>query len=164
MYNLVQKFSKYTFSFNIRFDKNCPIRITNSKLKFIANQKAKNLNFICIIFQVIFDSGKATLIIPEAFPKDAGVYKASARNSAGEAASSCTVTVKGRLPTETSDSELASDFEPIKPAIQLQLKDVSILEGRPVRLDCVIIGQPEPEVNIQYHQFNNDLFYIPTKP
>nr|CAD7442105.1 unnamed protein product [Timema bartmani] len=93
---------------------------------------------------------KATLTITEAFPKDAGVYVVSAKNIAGEATSSCNVSVKGRLPTETSDSELASDMEPIKPAIQLPLKDICVFEGKKVRLDCVIIGQPEPEV-IWYH-------------
>lgn len=41
-------------------------------------------------------------------------------------------------------------MEPIKPTIQLPLKDVSIFEGKKVRLDCVIVGQPEPEV-IWYH-------------
>ena len=74
----------------------------------------------------------------------------TAKNLAGEAYSSCNVVVKGRLPNETSDSELASDMEPIKPSVQLPLKDVSIFEGKPVRLDCVIVGQPEPEV-IWYH-------------
>ena len=56
--------------------------------------------------------------------------------------------VKGRLPTETSDSELASDMEPCKPVIQVPLKDFSVFEGMKARLDCVIVGQPEPEVNI----------------
>lgn len=76
----------------------------------------------------------------------------TAKNLAGEAYSSCNVNVKGRLPNETSDSEMASDMdvEPIKPSVQLALKDVSIFEGKPVRLDCVIVGQPEPEV-IWYH-------------
>lgn len=54
------------------------------------------------------------------------------------------------MPTETSDSELASDMEPIKPSIQVPLADVTVLESNRVRLDCVIVGQPEPEV-IWYH-------------
>lgn len=41
-------------------------------------------------------------------------------------------------------------MEPIKPKIQTPLKDVSVFEGSRVRLDCVIVGQPEPEV-IWYH-------------
>ena len=95
-----------------------------------------------------YDGNKATLVVNEAFPKDAGVYIVSAKNIAGEATSSCNVSVKGRLPTETSDSELASDMEPIKPSIQLPLKDIAVFEGKRVRLDCIIVGQPEPEVII----------------
>ncbi|CAG9824336.1 unnamed protein product [Phaedon cochleariae] len=96
------------------------------------------------------ENNKATLIIYEAFPKDAGTYSVSAKNIAGEATSSCSVSVKGRLPTETSDSEMASDMEPIKPSIQLPLSNTSVQEGNRIRLDCVIVGQPEPEV-IWYH-------------
>ncbi|KAL3275186.1 hypothetical protein HHI36_019955 [Cryptolaemus montrouzieri] len=96
------------------------------------------------------EGDRATLVIFEAFPKDAGTYKVTATNLAGEASSTCSVSVKGRLPTETSDSEIASDMEPVKPSIQLPLVDLTINEGSRVRLDCVIIGQPEPEV-IWYH-------------
>lgn len=99
---------------------------------------------------MLYDNERATLVIPEAFPKDAGVYIVTAKNLAGEAYSSCNVSVKGRLPNETSDSELASDMEPVKPSVQLPLKNLSVFEGKPVRLDCVIVAQPEPEV-IWYH-------------
>ncbi|KFB35632.1 AGAP007562-PA-like protein [Anopheles sinensis] len=95
-------------------------------------------------------NGRAQLVIDEAFLKDAGVYTLTAKNIAGEKCCSCNVVVKGRLPNETSDSELASDMEPVKPSVQLALRDVSVFEGKPVRLDCVIVGQPEPEV-IWYH-------------
>lgn len=90
------------------------------------------------------------MIVYEAFPKDAGTYVITASNIGGQSSSNCNITVKGRLPTETSDSELASDMEPVKPSIQLPLKNESVLEGNQVRLDCVIVGQPEPEV-IWYH-------------
>ncbi|XP_037939332.1 uncharacterized protein LOC119672375 isoform X4 [Teleopsis dalmanni] len=100
--------------------------------------------------EIKYEYGRVTLIIPQAYPNDAGVYVLTAKNLAGEAFSSCNIIVKGRLPNETSDSEIASDMEPIKPSVQLPLKDVSIFEGKPVRLDCVIVGQPEPEV-IWYH-------------
>lgn len=103
-----------------------------------------------IFFQLHFEENKATLIIYEAFPKDAGTYLVSAKNIAGEKTSSCSVSVKGRLPNETSDSEIASDMEPVKPSIQLPLANINVQEGNRVRLDCVIVGQPEPEV-IWYH-------------
>ncbi|XP_032587368.1 titin homolog isoform X7 [Drosophila mojavensis] len=97
-----------------------------------------------------YENGRVTLTIPQAYPNDAGSYVLSAKNLAGEAYSSCNIIVKGRLPNETSDSEMASDIEPIRPAVHIPLKDVFIFEGKPVRLDCVIVGQPEPEV-IWYH-------------
>lgn len=103
-----------------------------------------------VSFQIQYDGERVVLIISEAFPKDAGVYIVTARNIAGEAYSSCNVTVKGRLPNETSDSEIPSDIEPIKPAVQLPLKNTVVFEGKSARLDCVIVGQPEPEV-IWYH-------------
>ncbi|XP_011495830.1 PREDICTED: muscle M-line assembly protein unc-89 [Ceratosolen solmsi marchali] len=45
---------------------------------------------------------------------------------------------------------LVRDLEPRTPRIQLPLKDLSIVEGASTRLDCIIVGQPEPEV-IWYH-------------
>ncbi|XP_076636076.1 uncharacterized protein LOC143349064 isoform X2 [Colletes latitarsis] len=97
------------------------------------------------------DGDRSSLVIPEAYAKDAGCYTVVARNEAGEATVSCHVSVKGRLPHETSDSEPpCSDMEPIVPKIQMPLKDLRAQEGRSVRLDCVIVGQPEPEV-IWYH-------------
>ena len=56
--------------------------------------------------------------------------------------------IQGRIPTETSDSELPSDvdLELVKPSVQLALCDSTVIEGGTVRLDCVIVGQPEPEV------------------
>ncbi|XP_063701950.1 titin homolog isoform X2 [Culicoides brevitarsis] len=100
--------------------------------------------------KVHYENEKASLVINEAFLKDAGVYTITAKNIAGEVSSASSVCVKGKLPHETSDSEAVSDMEPIKPSVQLPLKNVAVFEGKPVRLDCVIIGVPEPEV-IWYH-------------
>lgn len=95
------------------------------------------------------DGGRSSLVISEAFAKDAGCYTVVAKNEAGEATVSCNVSVKGRLPHETSDSEFAcSDMEPVVPKIQMPLKDLKVQEGHSVRLDCVIVGQPEPEVSV----------------
>lgn len=57
---------------------------------------------------------------------------------------------QGRIPTETSDSEVTSDIdvEPVKPSVQMALKDTTVTEGQSARLDCVIVGQPEPEVSV----------------
>ena len=44
--------------------------------------------------QLTFDGRRATLTIPEPFPKDAGTYSITASNAAGRATCSCTVSVK----------------------------------------------------------------------
>ncbi|XP_067210497.1 uncharacterized protein zormin isoform X3 [Linepithema humile] len=98
------------------------------------------------------DGARTSLIITEAFPKDAGCYTVIAKNKVGETTVSCTVSVKGRLLHETSESDLVvcSDTEPVVPKFHLSLRDLKIQEGQSARLDCVIVGQPEPEV-IWYH-------------
>lgn len=123
--------------------KSPPHRITHFHLHTGTSSQSFHL-------QLQYENDRATLLILAAFPKDAGVYVLNARNLAGAAHSTCSVTVKGRLPHETSDSEQPSDMELIKPAVQLPLKNTSVFEGKSVRLDCVIVGQPEPEV-IWYH-------------
>lgn len=79
-----------------------------------------------------------------------------AKNEVGEATASCIVSVKGRLLHETNESDIiCSDTELIIPKIQLPLQDLKIQEGRSARLDCVIIGQPEPEVNLFTRKINH---------
>ncbi|KAF8795362.1 Muscle M-line assembly protein unc-89 like protein [Argiope bruennichi] len=90
------------------------------------------------------------LSLPKLFQKTPGTYTVIARNKSGEAVSNCNVSVKGRLPLETSDSEIASDIEPAKPQVKQHLEDQTVVEGNKVRMDCIIVGQPEPEV-IWYH-------------
>lgn len=91
------------------------------------------------------------MLLSEAYPKDAGTYILCAKNSVGLAYTSCSVSVKGRLPNDLSDTEMTIDAEPIKPTVQLPLHDLTISEGQSVQLDCVITGHPEPEV-IWYHE------------
>jgi len=94
------------------------------------------------------------LIITEAFPKDAGSYTVTASNEIGKATVTCTVSVKERLLHETSESNfVSSDMESIVPKFQLPLQDLKIQEGQSARLDCVIVGQPEPEVNFIFSKF-----------
>lgn len=96
----------------------------------------------------IDDAGNVTLSISEAFPKDAGIYTLTATNAAGESTCTSNVSVKGLLPCETSDSEIPSDAEPVRPSIKMPLKDVSVTEASEALLECVIVGLPEPEVLI----------------
>lgn len=99
------------------------------------------------------DIGNVVLIILEAFPKDAGTYTLVASNVAGEVSCSCNVSVKGLLPCETSDSEIPSDAEPVRPSIKSPLSDVTVKDGAEALLECVIVGQPEPEVRHYFFFF-----------
>lgn len=117
-----------------------------------------NCEFFVFRFQLQYDGERVTLLIVDTQIHDAGTYILSARNSAGVAFCSCDVAVKGRFPLDMSDSEKATEApatenavaEPIQPVVQTPLKDVTVDEGKTVQLDCVITGQPEPEV-IWYH-------------
>lgn len=101
-------------------------------------------------FQIQTDAGRSNLFINEATLEDAGCYSVTAKNKLGETTVSCNVSVKSILPAEEKSCEILSrnDIEPIVPKIQLPLKDVQVQESCTTRLDCVIVGQPEPEV---YH-------------
>lgn len=47
-----------------------------------------------LLSQISFDGQVATLVMSEAFPKNAGTYTVVAKNSAGEAQCSASVSVK----------------------------------------------------------------------
>jgi titin len=64
----------------------------------------------------------------------------TAQNVAGETSTECFVTVEDVAPPKKETEGR------IEPSVQLPLKDISVFEGKPVRLDCIIVGQPEPEV------------------
>lgn len=96
-----------------------------------------------------YDGSRACLMIKHAFPKTLGHYLCRAKNPAGEATSTATITNKPIIP-DTSDSE-AVDVEPVrtkfKPAFRVPLKNLEILEDKNVMLECVIVGNPEPDVS-----------------
>ncbi|XP_031789486.1 uncharacterized protein LOC100679567 isoform X4 [Nasonia vitripennis] len=127
-------------------------------ISFIWTHKGKSLDEVKTVkIRADEAAGRSGLELLEAYPKDAGRYEVTARNAAGEATAGCDVAVKVRpLPSDTSDSEAVKpalvkrDMEPKAPRIQLPLRDLSINEGASARLDCIIVGQPEPEV-IWYH-------------
>lgn len=63
---------------------------------------------------------------------------------------------------KAEDSTLISQptMELMAPRIQLPLKDVDIVEGASTRLDCVIVGQPEPEVRLYIFFSRLKIFYV----
>ena len=51
-------------------------------------------------------------------------------------------------------SQTSTDVEPLKPYFSQLLKpNVEAAEGTCVRLDCIIVGQPEPEVKFLFIYF-----------
>ncbi|CAL8129596.1 unnamed protein product [Orchesella dallaii] len=97
--------------------------------------------------EVTTQGSTSTLVFNEAYPINSGKYSVLIRNAGGECQSDSQIVVKGLLPAETSDSELnISDGEAVKPSVKMPLKDVRARVGESLRLDCVIVGNPEPEV------------------
>lgn len=96
---------------------------------------------LCVAFQLQYDDGRLTLTIPEASIKCSGIYRLTARNVAGEASTESYVTVEDIVEVPKKE-----ESGTVRPSVQLPLKDISVFEGKPVRLDCIIIGHPEPEV------------------
>ena len=88
---------------------------------------------------------RAALKVAHAFPKAGGQYVCRAKNVAGEATTTATVTILP-IPAETSDSEGAA----FKPAFQVPLENVTVSEGDDISLEAVIVGHPEPEVSVSF--------------
>ena len=84
---------------------------------------------------------RAALKVAHAFPKAGGQYVCKAKNIAGEATTTATVTVLP-IQAETSDSEGVH----FKPAFQVPLENVTVPEADDVVLESVIVCNPEPQV------------------
>lgn len=100
----------------------------------------------CVCRQI---AGGQLVVALEARPEDAGRYEVRASNAAGQARAGCDLVVLEPAPAApVPPVPLAARvvMEPKAPRIQLPLKDLGIVEGASARLDCVIVGQPEPEV------------------
>ena len=110
------------------------------EVTWLHNGKIINNEFV----STAFNGEKATLRVKQAFPKSAGQYVCKAKNCMGEASSTSTVLIKP-LAVETSDSE-ALDNSKQKPAFYVPLKNTKAKEGADVVLECVITGNPEPNV------------------
>ena len=98
--------------------------------------------YVIIVFaQITIEPTFTTLDIREVFPEDSGTYTVIIRNIGGETRTSCLVTIEGIY--STGGEEL---HEPMKPKFLQHLQNKEVQEGSRARLDCVIVGYPEPEV------------------
>lgn len=108
---------------------------------------------LTFIFQLQYDFGKVTIHLTENILKNIGAneIKLLAKNNFGEAITSCVILLKEPVSVSVvPEKKIVIEMETIKPSVQLPLKNLSVFEGKPARLDCVIVGVPEPEV-IWYH-------------
>lgn len=74
-----------------------------------------------------------------AFPEDSGTFTVIITNCMGEMRASCKLCVREAPPTD-------GEFDSSAPSITQPLKSKESIEGSKVRMDCIVIGRPEPEV------------------
>lgn len=97
--------------------------------------------------QLQYDDGRTTLTIPEASTNRSGIYRLTARNVAGEVSTECYVTVEDIIVPVVAPPKQQQELNLTKPpTVQQPLRDISVFEGKPVQLNCIIVGHPEPEV------------------
>nr|XP_006823021.1 PREDICTED: titin-like [Saccoglossus kowalevskii] len=89
--------------------------------------------------KILSQKAEHSLVIREALPEDSGVYKVVAKNNLGEDSSQARLTVEEPFTTD-------SDMEQVPPTFIQPLRDQEFVEGKRARLDCIIVGTPEPEV------------------
>ncbi|XP_046554795.1 uncharacterized protein LOC124264120 [Haliotis rubra] len=104
------------------------------------------------LFKVTVEVNYSCLDIAEAFPEDSAQYTVVIKNAAGEARTQCRITIESFYSSTGEDMSQASmEQVAIKPHFtQLLSPTKTTPEGSRVRLDCIIVGHPEPEV-IWYH-------------
>ncbi len=95
---------------------------------------------------ISYDGARATFVVQAAKVKSSGQYVCKARNAAGEATSTCTVEVLPEDFGQSGESSKRASQQFYKPAFYVPLRNQEAVEGEEVSLECVIIGDPEPEV------------------
>ena len=95
----------------------------------------------CVVtLQITIETTFTSLTIREVTAATAGTYSVVARNLGGEARTSCVL--------DTTAAVAARKAPPaMQPRIMQPLQNKDAMEGSSARLDCVIVGQPEPEVS-----------------
>ncbi|XP_077997326.1 protein Obscurin-like [Glandiceps talaboti] len=83
------------------------------------------------------DSGTCTMVIPQTTTQDKGEYTCTASNFVGKVSSNAHLAVKEKVekPPEPSPPDFISVFH-----------DLTIVENKPVILECKVSGYPEPDV------------------
>lgn len=112
--------------------------------------------------QLLFRGDRCSLFIQEAYPEDAGEYKVVALNLAGEASSTCRLSIES--PNKKIDSvkhnanatnATVDTIDGFAPKFEKLLSDILANEGETVELDCVVMGEPKP--TIKWFLSNNEI-------
>lgn len=107
---------------------------------------------------LLFRGDRCSLFIQEAFPEDMGEYKVVAINAAGEAVSSCKLTIESHNntdPARRNTTTAQKILDGFAPRFEKLLCDVLANEGETIELECIVIGEPKPE--IKWFLSNNEI-------
>ncbi|XP_014664077.1 PREDICTED: palladin-like [Priapulus caudatus] len=99
-------------------------------------------------FQITYNNGVCTLTIPNIFPEDTGRYTCTATNASGSKTTSAFLSVQ-RVDETPSVARTASVFGPqamIPPSFIKQLGTIKLVEGNSAFFECIVRGQPDPEI------------------
>lgn len=108
--------------------------------------------------QLLFRGDRCSLFIQEAYLEDMGEYKVVAINSAGEASSTCKLTVKPLNetdPAKRSTATVNSTIDGFAPRFEKLLCDILANEGETIELECIVVGEPKPA--IKWFLSNNEI-------
>merc|ERR1711962_970608 len=115
-------------------------------------------------FQIFYyEDNKATLVIKEVFPEDAGTFTCVAKNCVGFASSSAELIVEHPLSDHAGgekhdrrslsrESSLADIVEGIPPTFAQRPSTKTVDEGTNVELECRFVAIPEAEVRWFYNK------------
>ncbi|KAK3083136.1 hypothetical protein FSP39_014900 [Pinctada imbricata] len=100
------------------------------------------------VYKITIEINRSVLEITEAYPEDSDKYTVILKNAAGETQKSVQVNVESFYSSTAEEASQAStDVGQSEPQFVHHLPVTKeVMEGSRVRLDCVLIGQPEPEV------------------
>lgn len=108
--------------------------------------------------QLLFRGDRCSLFIQEAYPEDSGIYSCKAINLAGEASSSCKLTIESHNESDPSRRSAATApkiLDGFAPRFEKLLCDVLANEGETIELECIVIGEPKPA--IKWFLSNNEI-------
>ncbi|XP_025104045.1 coiled-coil domain-containing protein 141-like isoform X3 [Pomacea canaliculata] len=124
------------------------VRFTGSPAPDVAWFRGPKRILPSATYKITIEANFSSLDIREAYAEDSDTYTVIIKNMGGEVRSSCKLTIESVFSSPVEDlSQVSTDVEPQRPMFtQLLSPTKDVPEGARVRLDCVLVGHPEPEV------------------